>query len=158
MQLTSILQYNSILAHHRHTRLYDKPVADLLKYLVNTTFSSNPGTSLIMENWSLLFELIVFCYFIWLVLRSQWLLQMLISDDADTAHSALNLIQYAVRVNADVISSLDEKVLHSLLDEMVFKIVSGVDKYVAKWVSYVWLSAHQCVTKGSSFGDTYINY
>lgn len=66
------------------------------------------------------------------VLRSQWLLQMLISDDADTAHSALNLIQYAVRVNSDVVSSLDEKVLHALLDEMVFKIVSGVDKYVAK--------------------------
>ena len=29
-------------------------------------------------------------------------------------------------------SGLDEKVLHALLDEMVFKIVSGVDKYVAR--------------------------
>ncbi|XP_067948750.1 IQ calmodulin-binding motif-containing protein 1-like [Watersipora subatra] len=65
------------------------------------------------------------------VLRSQWLLQMLISDDVDTCHAVLNLTQYAIRVNPKVVSSLDEKVLHALLDEMIFKIVSGDDKYVA---------------------------
>ena len=31
-------------------------------------------------------------------------------------------------------SSLDEKVLHALLDEMIFKLVSGIDKYVARYV------------------------
>ncbi|XP_071489929.1 IQ calmodulin-binding motif-containing protein 1-like [Diadema antillarum] len=56
------------------------------------------------------------------VLRSNYLLQMLITDDRETSVTLLGLIQSAVRVNSVVLNTLDEKVVHSLLDEIVFKL------------------------------------
>lgn len=56
------------------------------------------------------------------VLRSNYLLQMLITDDRETSIVILGMIQSAVRANSAVLKTLDEKVVHSLLDEIVFKL------------------------------------
>ncbi|XP_022084664.1 IQ calmodulin-binding motif-containing protein 1-like [Acanthaster planci] len=56
------------------------------------------------------------------VLRSNYLLQMLITDDKETAIVILGLFQNAVRVNPVVLQTLDEKVVHSLLDEVIYKL------------------------------------
>ncbi|XP_041460563.1 IQ calmodulin-binding motif-containing protein 1-like [Lytechinus variegatus] len=56
------------------------------------------------------------------VLRSNYLLQMLITDDRETSVVLLGMVQSAVRVNSLVLNTLDEKVVHSLLDEIIFKL------------------------------------
>ncbi|XP_072020773.1 IQ calmodulin-binding motif-containing protein 1-like [Amphiura filiformis] len=56
------------------------------------------------------------------VLRSNYLLQILITDDRETAIGVLAVLQSAVRVNHTVLNSLDEKVVHSLLDEVIYKL------------------------------------
>lgn len=56
------------------------------------------------------------------VLRSNYLLQMLITDDRETSIGVLGVLQSAVRVNPTVLNSLDEKVVHSLLDEVIYKL------------------------------------
>ncbi|XP_030828844.1 IQ calmodulin-binding motif-containing protein 1 [Strongylocentrotus purpuratus] len=56
------------------------------------------------------------------VLRSNYLLQMLITDDRETSIILLGMVQSAVRVNSLVLNTLDEKVVHSVLDEIIFKL------------------------------------
>ncbi|XP_038049435.1 IQ calmodulin-binding motif-containing protein 1-like [Patiria miniata] len=64
------------------------------------------------------------------VLRSNYLLQMLITDDKETAIVILGLFQNAVRVNPMVLQTLDEKVVHSLLDEVIYKLSAFNDAEV----------------------------
>ncbi|PIK56897.1 putative IQ calmodulin-binding motif-containing protein 1 [Apostichopus japonicus] len=61
------------------------------------------------------------------VLRSNYLLQMIITDDKETGISLLGAIQSAVRVNPSVLDTLDEKLVHSLLDEIIYKLSAFSD-------------------------------
>ncbi|XP_033625036.1 IQ calmodulin-binding motif-containing protein 1-like [Asterias rubens] len=61
------------------------------------------------------------------VLRSNYLLQMLITDDKETGIVILSMFQNAVRVNPEVLKTLDEKVVHSLLDEVIYKLSAFTD-------------------------------
>ncbi|KAJ8035612.1 IQ calmodulin-binding motif-containing protein 1 [Holothuria leucospilota] len=64
------------------------------------------------------------------VLRSNYLLQMLITDDKETGISLLGTIQSAVRINPSVLDTLDEKLVNSLLDEIIYKLSAFSDAEV----------------------------
>ncbi|XP_071942070.1 IQ calmodulin-binding motif-containing protein 1-like [Antedon mediterranea] len=64
------------------------------------------------------------------VLRSNYLLQMLITDDKETSIVLLGLIQNCVRVNVLVLQSVSDKVVFSLLDEMIYKLSAFNDAEV----------------------------
>ncbi|XP_070535462.1 IQ calmodulin-binding motif-containing protein 1-like [Ptychodera flava] len=56
------------------------------------------------------------------VLRSNYLLQMMITEDIETSIALMNLVQSMIRASTQVLSSLDEKVVFSILDELVYKL------------------------------------
>ncbi|XP_074652826.1 IQ calmodulin-binding motif-containing protein 1-like [Tubulanus polymorphus] len=65
------------------------------------------------------------------VLRSAWLLQLLITDDKETAISLTNLIMRLARADRAVISTLDEKQSNGILDELVYKLSISEDPDIA---------------------------
>ncbi|XP_077993838.1 IQ calmodulin-binding motif-containing protein 1-like [Glandiceps talaboti] len=61
------------------------------------------------------------------VLRSNYLLQMMITEDVETSISLMNLVQSMVRANMQVLQTLDEKVMFSIIDELVYKLSAFTD-------------------------------
>ncbi|XP_021353561.1 IQ calmodulin-binding motif-containing protein 1-like isoform X2 [Mizuhopecten yessoensis] len=56
------------------------------------------------------------------VIESPWLLQLLISDDPDTVSGVMDLLPKVLRVNRKLLKELDKKLVHSIMDELVYKL------------------------------------
>ncbi|KAK2150495.1 hypothetical protein LSH36_403g03081 [Paralvinella palmiformis] len=56
------------------------------------------------------------------VIRSPWLLQMLITDDGRTFIQVTELFQSINRIKPGIIGKLDEKLKHQYLDELIYKL------------------------------------
>ncbi|NXY67320.1 IQCB1 protein, partial [Glareola pratincola] len=58
------------------------------------------------------------------VLQNDHFLQLLITDDVETAIIMMSVLHSTLRVNSSVLLQVDEETLHSLLDELVYKLSS----------------------------------
>ncbi|XP_063425034.1 IQ calmodulin-binding motif-containing protein 1-like [Mytilus trossulus] len=56
------------------------------------------------------------------VLECPWLLQLLITDDTDTVVAIMDLIPKILRVNRIVLRSLNQKLILSIMDELIYKL------------------------------------
>ncbi|XP_013413711.1 IQ calmodulin-binding motif-containing protein 1 [Lingula anatina] len=74
------------------------------------------------------------------VLKSQWLLQLLITDDVDTALSCMTLILNCTRVNRDVFSTLSERLVNSILDELVYKLSASTNMDIGSATTRILLT------------------
>ncbi|XP_078680207.1 IQ calmodulin-binding motif-containing protein 1-like [Branchiostoma floridae x Branchiostoma belcheri] len=66
------------------------------------------------------------------LLHSQYLLQMLLTDDVETSRSVMSLIQNAVHANPTALRTMEEKFLFSLLDEFVYKLSASTDSTLGR--------------------------
>ncbi|NXK84929.1 IQCB1 protein, partial [Amazona guildingii] len=58
------------------------------------------------------------------VLQSDHFLQLLITDDVETAILMMSVLHNLLKVNSSVLLQVDEETLHSVLDELVYKLSS----------------------------------
>ncbi|NXN53058.1 IQCB1 protein, partial [Rynchops niger] len=58
------------------------------------------------------------------VLQNDHFLQLLITDDVETAIKMMSVLHNILRVNSSVLLQVDEETLHSVLDELVYKLSS----------------------------------
>ncbi|NXH14804.1 IQCB1 protein, partial [Bucco capensis] len=56
------------------------------------------------------------------VLQNDHFLQLLITDDVETAITMMSVLHNLLRVNSSVLLEVDEETLHSILDELVYKL------------------------------------
>ncbi|CAH1774154.1 unnamed protein product [Owenia fusiformis] len=63
-------------------------------------------------------------------LSSPWLLQLLLTDDVETAVVVISIIISVVRVNLLAPVTVDNKVLHNILDELIYKLSASMDESV----------------------------
>uniref|UniRef100_A0A674IVZ4 IQ motif containing B1 n=1 Tax=Terrapene triunguis TaxID=2587831 RepID=A0A674IVZ4_9SAUR len=75
-----------------------------------------------------------------LVLQSNHFLQLLITDDVETATAMMSVLQNILRANSSVLLHVDEKILHSVLDELVYKLSSTTNPVTGNAATKVLLS------------------
>uniref|UniRef100_A0A8C0FAV5 IQ motif containing B1 n=1 Tax=Bubo bubo TaxID=30461 RepID=A0A8C0FAV5_BUBBB len=64
------------------------------------------------------------------VLQNDHFLQLLITDDVETAIIMMSVLHNIVRVNSSVLLQVDEETLHSVLDELVYKLSSTTNPVI----------------------------
>ncbi|NWW54804.1 IQCB1 protein, partial [Pedionomus torquatus] len=64
------------------------------------------------------------------VLQNDHFLQLLITDDVETAIIMMSLLHNILRVNSSVLLQVDEETLHSVLDELVYKLSSTTNPVI----------------------------
>ncbi|XP_040458853.1 IQ calmodulin-binding motif-containing protein 1 isoform X2 [Falco naumanni] len=64
------------------------------------------------------------------VLQNDHFLQLLITDDVETAVITMSVLHNILRVNSSVLYQVDEETLHSVLDELVYKLSSTTNPVV----------------------------
>ncbi|KAM6348266.1 IQ calmodulin-binding motif-containing protein 1 isoform 1-T4 [Alca torda] len=64
------------------------------------------------------------------VLQNDHFLQLLITDDVETAIIMMSVLHNILRVNSSVLLQVDEETLHSVLDELVYKLSSTTNPVV----------------------------
>ncbi|XP_032859328.1 IQ calmodulin-binding motif-containing protein 1 [Tyto alba] len=64
------------------------------------------------------------------VLQNDHFLQLLITDDVETAIITMSVLHNTVRVNSSVLLQVDEETLHAILDELVYKLSSTTNPVV----------------------------
>ncbi|XP_074857361.1 IQ calmodulin-binding motif-containing protein 1 isoform X2 [Carettochelys insculpta] len=74
------------------------------------------------------------------VLQSNHFLQLLITDDVKTATAVMSMLQNILRVNSSVLLHVDEKILHSVLDELVYKLSSTTNPVTGNAATKLLLS------------------
>ncbi|KAM9123606.1 IQ calmodulin-binding motif-containing protein 1 isoform 2-T2 [Pangshura tecta] len=74
------------------------------------------------------------------VLQSNHFLQLLITDDVETATAMMSVLQNILRANSSVLLRVDEKILHSVLDELVYKLSSTTNPVTGNAATKVLLS------------------
>uniref|UniRef100_A0A8C3SFK5 IQ motif containing B1 n=1 Tax=Chelydra serpentina TaxID=8475 RepID=A0A8C3SFK5_CHESE len=74
------------------------------------------------------------------VLQSNHFLQLLITDDVETATATMSVLQNILRVNSSVLLHVDEKILHSVLDELVYKLSSATNPVTGNAATKLLLS------------------
>ncbi|XP_075789217.1 IQ calmodulin-binding motif-containing protein 1 isoform X2 [Pelodiscus sinensis] len=74
------------------------------------------------------------------VLQSNHFLQLLITDDVETATAVMSVLQNILRVNSSVLLHVDEKILHSVLDELVYKLSSTTNPVTGNAATKLLLS------------------
>ncbi|XP_065269709.1 IQ calmodulin-binding motif-containing protein 1 [Emys orbicularis] len=74
------------------------------------------------------------------VLQSNHFLQLLITDDVETATAMMSVLQNILRANSSVLLHVDEKILHSVLDELVYKLSSTTNPVTGNAATKVLLS------------------
>ncbi|XP_067406032.1 IQ calmodulin-binding motif-containing protein 1 isoform X2 [Emydura macquarii macquarii] len=74
------------------------------------------------------------------VLQSNHFLQLLITDDVKTAGAVMSVLQNILRVNSSVLLHVDEKILHSVLDELVYKLSSTTNPVTGNAATKLLLS------------------
>uniref|UniRef100_A0A8D0HE07 IQ motif containing B1 n=2 Tax=Sphenodon punctatus TaxID=8508 RepID=A0A8D0HE07_SPHPU len=74
------------------------------------------------------------------VLQSDHFLQLLMTDDVETATIMMSVLQNILRVNSAVLLGVDEKILHSILDELVYKLSSSPNPVLGNGATKLLLS------------------
>ncbi|XP_007071950.2 IQ calmodulin-binding motif-containing protein 1 [Chelonia mydas] len=74
------------------------------------------------------------------VLQSKHFLQLLITDDVETETAMMSVLQNILRVNSSVLLHVDEKILHSVLDELVYKLSSTTNPVTGNATTKLLLS------------------
>uniref|UniRef100_A0A8C0IXS7 IQ motif containing B1 n=1 Tax=Chelonoidis abingdonii TaxID=106734 RepID=A0A8C0IXS7_CHEAB len=74
------------------------------------------------------------------VLQNNHFLQLLITDDVETATAMMSVLQNILRANSSVLLHVDEKILHSVLDELVYKLSSTTNPVTGNAATKVLLS------------------
>ncbi|NXH71522.1 IQCB1 protein, partial [Hydrobates tethys] len=64
------------------------------------------------------------------VLQNDHFLQLLITDDVETAIITMSVLHNILRVNSSVLLQVDEETLHSVLDELVYKLSSTANPVI----------------------------
>ncbi|KFR01113.1 IQ calmodulin-binding motif-containing protein 1, partial [Opisthocomus hoazin] len=64
------------------------------------------------------------------VLQNDHFLQLLITDDVDTAITMMSVLHNILRVNSSVLLQIQEETLHSVLDELVYKLSSTTNPVI----------------------------
>ncbi|XP_010133193.1 PREDICTED: IQ calmodulin-binding motif-containing protein 1, partial [Buceros rhinoceros silvestris] len=64
------------------------------------------------------------------VLQNDHFLQLLITDDVETAVITMSVLRSVLRVNSSVLLQVNEETLHSLLDELVYKLSSTTNPVI----------------------------
>ncbi|KAM9010826.1 IQ calmodulin-binding motif-containing protein 1 isoform 1-T2 [Ara ararauna] len=64
------------------------------------------------------------------VLQSDHFLQLLITDDVETAILMMSVLHNLLKVNSSVLLQVDEETLHSVLDELVYKLSSTTNPVI----------------------------
>ncbi|NXW83278.1 IQCB1 protein, partial [Alopecoenas beccarii] len=64
------------------------------------------------------------------VLQNDHFLQLLITDDIETAIITMSILHNILRVNSSVLLQVDEETLHSILDELVYKLSSTTNPVI----------------------------
>ncbi|XP_059676104.1 IQ calmodulin-binding motif-containing protein 1 [Gavia stellata] len=64
------------------------------------------------------------------VLQNDHFLQLLITDDVETAITMMAVLHSILRVNSSVLLQVDEETLHSVLDELVYKLSSTTNPVI----------------------------
>ncbi|XP_074884882.1 IQ calmodulin-binding motif-containing protein 1 [Buteo buteo] len=64
------------------------------------------------------------------VLQNDHFLQLLITDDVETAITMMSVLHNILRVNSSVLLQVDEETLHSVLDELVYKLSSTTNPVI----------------------------
>lgn len=64
------------------------------------------------------------------VLQNNHFLQLLITDDVETAIIMMSVLHNILRVNSSVLLQVDEETLHSVLDELVYKLSSTTNPVI----------------------------
>ncbi|KFQ27656.1 IQ calmodulin-binding motif-containing protein 1, partial [Merops nubicus] len=64
------------------------------------------------------------------VLQNDHFLQLLITDDVETAIVTMSVLHNILRVNSSVLLQVDEETLHSVLDELVYKLSSTTNPVI----------------------------
>ncbi|NXX11977.1 IQCB1 protein, partial [Podargus strigoides] len=64
------------------------------------------------------------------VLQNDHFLQLLITDDVETAIITMSVLHSILKVNSSVLLQVDEETLHSVLDELVYKLSSTTNPVV----------------------------
>ncbi|XP_013816218.2 IQ calmodulin-binding motif-containing protein 1 [Apteryx mantelli] len=74
------------------------------------------------------------------VLQNDHFLQLLMTDDVETAIIMMSVLHDILRVNSPVLLRVDEKILHSLLDELVYKLSSTTNPVIGNAATKLLLS------------------
>ncbi|XP_062434428.1 IQ calmodulin-binding motif-containing protein 1 [Rhea pennata] len=74
------------------------------------------------------------------VLQNDHFLQLLITDDIETGIIMMSVLHNILRVNSPVLLHVDEKILHSVLDELVYKLSSTTNPVIGSAVTKLLLS------------------
>ncbi|XP_029461066.1 IQ calmodulin-binding motif-containing protein 1 [Rhinatrema bivittatum] len=64
------------------------------------------------------------------VLQSDHFLQLLMTDDVETGTTVMSMLQNILRVNSSVLSQIHGNSLHSILDELVYKLSSATNPVI----------------------------
>ncbi|NWX24410.1 IQCB1 protein, partial [Aegotheles bennettii] len=64
------------------------------------------------------------------VLQNEHFLQLLITDDVETAITMMSVLHNILRVNSSVLLQVGEETLHSVLDELVYKLSSTTNPVI----------------------------
>ncbi|XP_049660096.1 IQ calmodulin-binding motif-containing protein 1 isoform X1 [Accipiter gentilis] len=64
------------------------------------------------------------------VLQNDHFLQLLVTDDVETAITMMSVLHNILRVNSSVLLQVDEETLHSVLDELVYKLSSTTNPVI----------------------------
>ncbi|XP_065493931.1 IQ calmodulin-binding motif-containing protein 1 isoform X2 [Caloenas nicobarica] len=64
------------------------------------------------------------------VLQNDHFLQLLITDDTETAIITMSILHNILRVNSSVLLQVDEETLHSIFDELVYKLSSTTNPVI----------------------------
>ncbi|NXC44197.1 IQCB1 protein, partial [Penelope pileata] len=64
------------------------------------------------------------------VLQNDHFLQLLITDDVETAVTMMSVLHSILGVNSSVLLQVDEEILHSVLDELVYKLSSTANPVI----------------------------
>ncbi|XP_075465991.1 IQ calmodulin-binding motif-containing protein 1 [Ascaphus truei] len=61
------------------------------------------------------------------VLQQEHFLQLLMTDDVETGTVVMSMLQSNIRVNSTVLCQVEEKALHAILDELVYKLSASTN-------------------------------
>uniref|UniRef100_A0A8B9RQB1 IQ motif containing B1 n=1 Tax=Accipiter nisus TaxID=211598 RepID=A0A8B9RQB1_9AVES len=78
------------------------------------------------------------------VLQNDHFLQLLITDDVETAITMMSVLHNILRVNSSVLLQVDEETLHSVLDELVYKLSSTTNPVIGNAATKLLLLVAKC--------------
>uniref|UniRef100_A0A6G1RDP4 IQ motif containing B1 n=1 Tax=Hypotaenidia okinawae TaxID=2861861 RepID=A0A6G1RDP4_9GRUI len=78
------------------------------------------------------------------VLQSNHFLQLLITDDVETAIIMMSVLHSILRINSSVLLQVDEETLHSIFDELIYKLSSTTNPVIGSAATKLLLVVAKC--------------